>query len=671
MSHVRAVVSLFLCFLAFIAHCFAAGNPPTAEDVNTLAELAKLTTNGFYQHTFEVRMRHEFAGRFFCEEDRLALYSSAYNSSGQLADLTVQFEDIIRRVEQYPHKDWNQRFGRTGLYEEASGQLFSAKLSKFGIDYYAVLAADKDAGALAKELLQQIDSLTESQNPFYLQLLKGKTLATLAKTDPNYTPAAERLFSELRERSDTSQRLAFLASIEQIKLESTKKDIEADRLASDLIKSKLTDELEVLLPLAFVQRGLGLVNSYDDLLQSNPHARIAAADITLAWLESGHEPANPLDGVLAAEAALRDGPKKHKELLLKLARRNTSASPVIDYAAAVTAADSNEPEAVYLLMRAGEVLDAQSAQVLQTTAEQIAAHAAKLAYRVFVKEPNQCELATGAFENYFDLAGESPDPNLQYIYTQVLALCGQYRQAVDMLKKIPPSAEKLYPKAQLDLMSAEIASGLNPSIFDRTKYAPLFSRYLRGADDCIYLEQATVLLQDYLKEIEILETDPAAPEANEPVYPDTVKYSKKISRFLYDCTRDHKRASILAEFTALDPDTTDEELTAASELLTGLQNLDTEPDVLRAQARLDQRMGNFAGAARLWARIAQLNETANQNSQAWQWWRAKYYHLECAAKAGNNSGDIAHAIDVLRATYKDIPGPWSAKLESLAQDCIR
>jgi hypothetical protein len=662
MFRARVGLLLLLCSWTLIVRCFAAENPPTAEDVNTLAELAKLTTNGFYRHTFEVRMRHEFAGRFFCEDDRLALYSSARNSSTQLAELIVQMEGIIRRIEQYQDKDWDQRFGRTGLYGKASGCLSSTRVSKLGIDYYAVLA-DDDA-SYAKGLLRQIDSLTETQNPFYLQLVKARTLALLAKTNPIYTLETERLFSELRERSDTSQRPALMASIERIKLEPAKKETEADRLADDLIKSKLTDDLEVLLPLAFVQRRLGLVNSYDGLLQSNPYARIAAADITLAWLESGYEPTNPLDGVLATEAALRDGPKKHKELLLKLARRNTSASPVIDYAAAVTAADSNEPEAVYLLIQAGKVLDTQSAQLLRTTAKQIAAHAAKLAYRVFVEEPNQCELATGAFENYFDLAGESPDPNLQYVYTQVLALCGQYQQAVDMLRKIPISAEKLYPKAQLDLMSAEIASGLNPSIFDRTGHAPLFSRYLRDADDCIYLEQVTILLQGYLEEIEILETD-------RQTYINTVKNSKKIAGFLYDCSADSKHASILAEFTALDPNTSNKELTAASELLSRSQDLGSKPDVLRAQARLDRRRGNFTEAARLWARIAHLNEVVEQNPRPWQWWRAKYYQLECAAKAGQNIADITHAIDVLQTTYKDIPDPWATKLESLAQDCIR
>jgi len=466
----------------------------------------------------------------------------------------------------------------------------------------------------------------------------------------------------LCEKSDPNQRLSFLASVEQAKLESAKKEPEANRLARDFFESKLTSDLEVLLPLAFLERRLGRVDAYNELLRSNPKARSVAADITLAWLEAGREPANPLDAALAAEAASRDGPQKHKELLIKLTAQNTSASPVIDYAAALVLADSNELDAVYLLIRACEVFDAQSAEVLGLSGEQIAEQAARLAYRAFVEDPNRCGLVTEAFENYFELAGRTADPNLQYVYTQVLTLCGHSQQAVNMLMKILPSAGRVYSKAQLDLLSARIASGSDNSIFHRVIYGNLFSRYLRDTSDCIYVEPATVLLQGYLEEIELLQSDL-------PVYIQTLEDSKKIARFLYDCVHDQSRASILAEFITLDPNAADEELAEAGGLLAEAQNPVTKLDILRTQARLAQRKEDFAVASRLWARVAERNETVDISSRSWRWWRAKYYQLECAARAGNNNADITHAIDVVRATYKDAPDPWAENLESLAQSC--
>ena len=659
----RILPPLLLILSAFRVDCLAAANPPTADDVNTLSALARLATDNFYQQTFEIRMRYEFAQGFFSDQDRLSLYSSAAKSARHLADIIVQLEEVLRRVEQYQGADWDQRFGSTGLYEKASNYLSGTKLSRFGIDYYRVLSAENKKTE-GEKLLLQINAFTQGQNPSYLQLVKGKILALLAQTDSSYTPAAEKLLTELRQSLDTDQRPALLAAIEQIQLKSGQKYDDADRLARDVLDSTLKDDLEIILPLAFVQRTLGRTDSYNNLLQSNSPARSLAADITLVWLEAGNKPANPLDAALAAEAALRNDPQKHKQLLLELAGENTSASPVIDYAAAVTVADCNEPQAVYLLIRASKLLDEQSAQVLQLSADQIAAHAAKLAYRAFVKQPNQCELAADAFETYFDLAGQSADPNLQYTYTQVLTLCGHYQQAVDILRKIPPAAEHLYPKAQLDLIIAEIASGPLPSIFDRAQYAPMFSRYLRDSADCIYLEQITMLLQSYLKEIELLEAD-------RTVYLNTVMHSKKTAKFLYDCIQDKTRASILAEFTALDPNTPEQELAAADELLSPAGEKDSDGNMLRACARLVERRCDFAEAARLWEQVAQLNEAADQNLPSWQWWRAKYYQLQSAAKAGGSGAEIAHAIDVLQNTYKDVPTPWAARLESLARSRAR
>jgi hypothetical protein len=656
MLRTRVALSLLLCLLT--AECIAVENPPTVEDINTLAELAVLTTNGFYQHTFEVRMRYEFAGSFFSEEDRLALYDSARNSSGQLADFISRFEDTIRCIEQYSKEDWEQLFGRTGLYEKASGCLLSTRLSRFGIDYYAALAADKDVSVLAEKLLEQIDSLNEAGYSFYPQLIKGRALVLLARNDRSYVPAAEKVFSELCEKSNTNQRLVFMAAIEQAKLKSADEQTDADRLARDFIDSKLTDDLEVFLLLAFLERRLGLVDSYNELLRSNPKARFIAADITLGWFEAGRDPANLLDAALAAEAALRDGPQKHRELLIKLAGQNTSASPVVDYAAALVLADSNAPDAVYLLLRACEVLDTQSAEVLGLSAGQIAEQAARLAYRVFLKDPNKCGPVTDAFENYFELAGRAAEPNLQYVYTQVLTLCGHSQEAVDMLMKISPSAGRIYSRAQLDLLSARMASGQDSSIFHRVIYGKLYSRYLHDKSDCIYIEPATTFLQGYLEEIEVL-------QSNLPAYIQTIEDSKKIARFLYDCVQDRSRASILAEFIALDPNSTAEESTEAGDLLADIQSAN-KLDMLRAQARLAQRSNDYAEAARLWARVAERNETVNINSRSWRWWRAKYYQLECAAKAGNNNAEVAHAVDVLLATYNDVPADWAEKLKSLS-----
>lgn len=656
---IRALIwSILIFFLPlFISNCLAADEITIAEDVNTLAELGRITVAGFYEHTFDVRMRREFAGEFFSENDRKALYELSQNTSEQLADIISNLQQAVTKIEQYDGADWQERFGETGLYNKAADNLFNTRLSKANVDFYTALASEKNnILSKGKELIGQIESFRG--NPYYLGYVKGRTLNLLAKTDPNYTASVEKVFSELRERSDTEGKIVFLASIEELNLNLPNRIEKAKLLVRELGKGELENEMEIVLPLAFKLRRLGLVDAYNELLMSNAAARVFCARVTLDWLEGGKEAANQIDASLAAEGALLTGPEKHKQLLLKLANENVSASPIVDYAAAVTLIDDSDSQAVYLLMRASKVLDKQSADILGFNNKDISALAAKLAYREFVREPNQCETAGAAFENYFSVAGESPDPSLAYIYTQVLVLCGENQRAVEILRGIPASSGSLYSRAQLDLMIAGFAAGQGGSITDRASDAERFYEYLKDANDCIYSGAAERMIGGYLEDIEEMQ--------DEKSYNSTITSSRKIARFIYDCTADCKSASLLAEFTALDADSNNNELADVNEILSGAlcgENL----DAIRARARLAQRMGDFAEAARLWARVARVYEFAQQQERPWQWWRAKYEQLGCGAAAGEDKEQIKHAIDVLIGSFKDIPAVWEKRLKSLAE----
>jgi len=64
-----------LWFLAFSFSLFAfrassANSIPTAEDINHLAENARLTTNTFTQESFELRMGYEYSGKFLNPNDK-------------------------------------------------------------------------------------------------------------------------------------------------------------------------------------------------------------------------------------------------------------------------------------------------------------------------------------------------------------------------------------------------------------------------------------------------------------------------------------------------------------------------------------------------------------------------------------------------------------------------
>ena len=659
-------VNALLLFLLVSPVSVGTEKHPSAEDINNLNELAKQTTNTFYRQSFKIRMRYEFAGRFFCEDDRFELFSLSQGNSQKLTGIINQLEKIVRQIELYYGADWEQRYGQTGLYRNSSNYLLNIRLSKFGIDYYTVLASpDKEKSAVAGELLRQIDSFSKAQGSFYLQLVKGKTLVLLAKTDSNYRPAAERVFSELHERSDTSQRLAFMASIERTRLESAQKDIEANRLARDLMNVELRNDVEILLPTAFLQRRLGKIDIYNDLLQSSEQAHAVAADITLAWLEAGNEPVNPLDAVLAAETALRIGPEKHKDILLRLANNNFSAHSIVNYAAAFSTIETDKRQAVELLIKASKSQSPNPNLRPDISAVEIAKQAALLAYEMYVEDVNNREFAANAFYNYRDFAGDAIDEDIEWKFVHLHledfdALAGYQR-----LKQLRDRGGKYSSKASLWLAAEKIRTDGFKELDQRQVLLREFAENLSGPDDCIFSAEAFGLIEDTLEWFEAL-------DLNEPAKDKVASDCAKIAEFLLGCSKDPKLRFIAAECLLLKAEPNEMELRRVE---SAIVNLPADPVLApiftRCRARFSYERKDFADAAFLWAKLAEQRKFSELPDVPpnWQWWRAKYYQLECAVKAGQDSKAIVHAIDVLQTTHTNIPEIWAQKLESLQKNC--
>ena len=641
---------------------------PSAEDINNLNELAKQTTNAFYQHNFDIRMRYEFAGRFFCKDDRLELFSLSQGNSQKLTGIINQLEKIVRQIELYYGPDWQQRFGQTRLYRNSSNYLLNTRLSKFGIDYYTVLASeDKEKSAIAGELLRQIDSFSKAYNPFYLQLVKGKTLALLAETDANYRPKALHLFDQLYERSDTNQSLALTASVEKARLRAAyaNTNADADTLTNDLLENPLSNDPEIILPLAFLQRRLKDIDSYEKLLAANSHARDVAAGITLMWLEAGNEPANPLDAVLAAEAALRIGPEKHKEVLLKLTENNSSASPIVNYAAALSSIEIDKYQAIQLLIKASVSQSVNPNHRLDISAVEIAKQATLLAYEMYVEDVNNCEFAANAFYNYRDFAGDDIDEDIEWKFVHLHledfdALAGYQR-----LEQIRDRGGKYSQKASLWLAAEKIRTDGFKELDQRQALLREFTENLSGSDDCIFSAEAFSLIKDTLEWFEAL-------DLNEPAKDKVATDCTKIAEFLLGCSKDSELRFIAAECLLLKAEPNEMELRRVESTII---NLPADPALApvftRCRARFSYERKDFADAAFLWAKLAEQRKFSELPDVPpnWQWWRAKYYQLECATKAGQDSKAIVHAIDVLRATHTDIPEIWAQKLESLQKNC--
>jgi hypothetical protein len=126
---------------------------------------------------------------------------------------------------------------------------------------------------------------------------------------------------------------------------------------------------------------------------------------------------------------------------------------------------------------------------------------------------------------------------------------------------------------------------------------------------------------------------------------------------------------IRAEIAVLAAGDDKEKLGEAEQILIKLakRGYDNDIDWLRCKARLLKAKGRFADAARTWGRICTaLRTTGASQRQSRQWWRAKFYEIQCWAKLPDTTkADVAHAVEVLASSFRDIPTFWAAKLEEL------
>ena len=201
---------------------------------------------------------------------------------------------------------------------------------------------------------------------------------------------------------------------------------------------------------------------------------------------------------------------------------------------------------------------------------------------------------------------------------------------------------------------------------------PESARCLLNALDtggCEQAAEATELLSQIVEEIDRLQE-----QAED--FMQMVQNCEMLARYCYDCTGGFRRRQaglIRAEIGVLAADKDKEKLSQLQEFLHNLvpNGPDSEPDLLRCQARLLTAQGNFKEAARLWKRICEIQKDRppSPNRRNRKWWRAKYYELHCWAQLPQTrKADVLHSIEVIQNSFTHIPPPWAGKLDDLKQN---
>ena len=223
---------------------------PTEEVINNLAESAKLTTDTFMQQSFRLRMQYEYSGRFLTGDDKENLHKLAQSAGDKLQPIAKKQETLKQQIEDYQDDDWDKRYGSTGLWRKLSADIYTTKLSKFRIDYYLALASKHpQRDQILHLILSEIDALAQSNRQFGPNLIRGKTLALLAQTEPSYKDAAAREFEAFAVYSDIYRPTA--AAIEKMKLLSHADTNQLNILIERLRSNWNERYLELILSLIF------------------------------------------------------------------------------------------------------------------------------------------------------------------------------------------------------------------------------------------------------------------------------------------------------------------------------------------------------------------------------------------------------------------------------------
>ncbi|MHC4624925.1 MAG: hypothetical protein ACYS4W_13595, partial [Planctomycetota bacterium] len=495
-KYIRKVTAI-MCVTVFLLSPATAGAVTTPDAIGTLAETSRQTTEQFMHESFGPRLRYEFTGEFLTPHDRDNLHRLAEAAGKQLHAIEKQMHKLKREIEEYKGDDWDDRYGSTGLWRKLRRDLYITSLSACEVDYYLALSAQsRKRESTLSAVLDRADSLDKDYRAGYAQLIKARAAALLARTEPAYRLPARRLFDLLMERSDIPQPIAFRAIVERIKSFGPTQPHELDDLAQAIAKSNYSDDLELVLSLAFLQRRYA-PPALEETVRRWPQIEdflgscvlsLLARQLQQGRLDSGK--ISVVEADLAAQTAWKNTARAHKMQLDYLTSIDKFQTPLTLYVTAVAFADSSPAKAVDLLVRAGSLQQKNESSRLKMQASEIARQAAQLAYNLFIQDRRHCQLALNAFDNYCEAAPNSTDEKLEYNYTVVFNECGRNESVAELLQKIADSPGGKYRnRARFDLINRAIEQKHHQK---QTQRNELLSRLNSLIADCAAAKEDTL-----------------------------------------------------------------------------------------------------------------------------------------------------------------------------------
>ncbi len=454
------LVLLFCCIVS--AH---GSNAPTAEDVGNIAALTDLTTEVFNRTSGPARLAFDCMGRFSSPADRQRLNEAALTAARQYKSVAQLQRELKNRIEQYPEPDWEQKYGKSGLWRRLYTDLHKSTLKKCEMDFYAAVTGEPEkAEDRLRAMLEETVALSSVHSSPNLKLLTARTLALLGETDQIARANAKKIYDELESSARANKAVVFRAAVEKARFLAAPAPSTLDSLVERVAKSRLRDNRRLALSIVFLQQQFGSAEAFENAVAKLPEVADSAGSLILAELFHAHstqtlepEALSRFEAELAAAAALNGRIENYRPLFSDLIAHPPLRTRPVLYATAVASASAEGPKAVDLLIAASTDTTERRIKLIDVDPNEIAARAARLACNMVLNENEPPQTALKAFDNYFKLAGEPYDQTIRYLHAVVLKKAGRTEQSGQILKQVAAEAQgPTRHRAELDLIQDAI-----------------------------------------------------------------------------------------------------------------------------------------------------------------------------------------------------------------------
>ncbi len=463
--HRTFALPIRFAFLVIFSAALQAAEPgKETQSPESPSQQIRQSAGAYLRDTARARFEYEYTGRFLDEGGRQALLEQSQKLREQLIPLLQKQKEFLDTIEKYNGADWDELYGRTGLWRGLRSDWLSGNWWTAQADYYHAMAlSGPQRESICRALLQQCQSGAEPFAGPAGRILTARVLALMGETDPAARKQAldilEPFVADPSGAIPDPVRLSALIIYYSLKEKIEPQQIQS--LAALCRKETCADQLELRLSAGLLELRLktGTMTILSELGARSP-ARSFAGSIVLAEMADGFRQRHldrealsrrPLAAVrLAVEAAEQAGPQKYRELLAELCEVGALARPQIYHAAARAWQEASPARALELYLRCSAEQQRQPDANLAIEPLPLTEQAARVAIRIFQAEPGKAGVAEPAIRYYSNLAGAKMDPAIQYGYVSVLRGCGKGPQADALLDQIIRAGGPYQNPARLD-----------------------------------------------------------------------------------------------------------------------------------------------------------------------------------------------------------------------------